>query len=190
MKQNRQKMIARAAWFLALTVAVLLPLSPQAELLEAKLQVNGMTCPFCAFGIEKKLRDLEGVKEVEVLLDEGIVHLSFQERNTATVHALQQAIDRSGFRLSGLNLDVRGILQRDDTDPVLYAGENLRFRLLEMNKGRVQPASEDTLKKLQPVSGDGMLVVNGTVHSPTDDLPGLLIGGADSANGEVQSSQP
>ncbi|MGN2393298.1 heavy-metal-associated domain-containing protein, partial [Pelomicrobium sp. G1] len=30
------------------------------------LQVDGLACPFCAYGIEKKLRALDGVDKVKV----------------------------------------------------------------------------------------------------------------------------
>ena len=56
MMKKGSRTLMRAAWFVALTLCVLVPLSSRAELLEAELEVNGMACPFCAFGIEKKLR--------------------------------------------------------------------------------------------------------------------------------------
>ena len=59
-------------WIVAsLALLLAIPVTSQAEILEATLQVNGMSCPFCAFGIEKKLRSVDGVQEVDVLLDEG-----------------------------------------------------------------------------------------------------------------------
>ena len=44
--------MARVRWlaaFLALSIGT--PATSQAEILEAELRVNGMSCPFCAFGI-------------------------------------------------------------------------------------------------------------------------------------------
>ena len=41
----------------------------RAEVLGAELEVSGMSCPFCAFGIEKKLRAVQGVRDVTVFLD-------------------------------------------------------------------------------------------------------------------------
>ncbi len=61
MMKHGSRTLMRAAWVIALTVCVLVPLSSRAELLEAELVVNGMACPFCAFGIEKKLRAIEGL---------------------------------------------------------------------------------------------------------------------------------
>ncbi|HKJ69710.1 MAG TPA: hypothetical protein VKA68_17270, partial [bacterium] len=34
------------------------------------IQVKGLACPFCAYGLEKKLGKLNGVKQVYIGLDE------------------------------------------------------------------------------------------------------------------------
>ncbi len=78
----------------------------RAEMRAAELLVNGMSCPFCAFGIEKKLRHVSGVNEVEVFLDEGRIRLVFSAENTATVQDIENAVDDAGFKLSGLSVDV------------------------------------------------------------------------------------
>ena len=36
----------------------------RADMRAAELRVNGLSCPFCAFGIEKKLRRVSGVNEL------------------------------------------------------------------------------------------------------------------------------
>ncbi len=41
--------------------------------LRYRIRVDGLACPYCAYGIEKKLRQIEGVKEIEVDLERGIV---------------------------------------------------------------------------------------------------------------------
>ncbi len=98
----------------------------RAEMRAAELLVNGMSCPFCAFGIEKKLRHVSGVDEVEVFLDEGRIRLVFSAENTATVRDIEGAVDDAGFQLLGLSVDVEGTLVEDDGAMVLQAGEDSR----------------------------------------------------------------
>ena len=38
-----------------------------------KLRVDGLACPFCAYGIEKQLSRIEGVKQIEVDIRTGTV---------------------------------------------------------------------------------------------------------------------
>ena len=177
---TKSELMARVRWvvaFLALLLAM--PVTSDAEILGAELRVNGMSCPFCAFGIEKKLRRVEGVQEVEVLLDEGRVRLTFRANNAATVGALEDAVAGAGFKLSGMKLKVQGTLIADDANPSLEAGGKVRFRLLESDNGRMKPLSGEALERLRDATGNGMLVVNGIVHTHADGPPGLLISSAE-----------
>ncbi len=165
--------------FAALVLLLAVPLISHAQILEAGLQVNGMSCPFCAFGIEKKLRRVEGVHEVDVLLDEGRVVLTFRASNAATVGALEEAVASAGFQLSGIDLKARGILTTEDSTPVLDAGAGVRFWLLEADNGRMKPLSPETLESLGSTAANGMLIVTGIVHTHVDGPPSLLVLGAD-----------
>ncbi len=40
-------------------------------MLEVSVQVDGLSCPFCAYGLEKKLRKVENVARIEIRVDEG-----------------------------------------------------------------------------------------------------------------------
>jgi len=45
------------------------PARPSAEplgMLEVRVQVDGLSCPFCAYGLEKKLRRVDNVAELEI----------------------------------------------------------------------------------------------------------------------------
>ncbi len=181
---TKRELMARVRWvvaFLALLLAM--PVTSDAEILGAELQVNGMSCPFCAFGIEKKLRRVEGVQEVEVLLDEGKVRLTFRANNAATLGALEDAVAGAGFKLSGMKLKVQGTLIADDLPPVLEAGGKVRFRLFESDNGRMKSLSGEALQKLRDATVNGMLVVNGIVHTHVEGSPSLLISSVESAAG-------
>ncbi len=147
----------------------------RAEMRAAELRVNGMTCPFCVFGIEKKLRHVSGVNEVEVFLDEGRIRLVFSAENTATVREIENAVEDAGFELSGLSVDVEGTLVEDDGAMVLQAGEASRYRLIERNAGSVQPLSPEAKRRLRAKAAGGKVLVSGEVHSHSDDAPALLV---------------
>ncbi len=147
----------------------------RAEMRVAELLVNGMSCPFCVFGIEKKLWHVSGVDEVAVFLDEGRIRLVLSAENTATVRDIENAVDDSGFELSGLSVDVEGTLVEDDGAMVLQAGEASRYRLLERNAGSVQALSPETKRRVRTKAAGGKVLVSGQVHSHRDALPALLV---------------
>ncbi len=182
MMKKGSRALMRAAWFVALTVCVLVPLSSRAELLEAELEVNGMACPFCAFGIEKKLRAIEGVQDLTVFLDEGRIDLVFSPENGASVSDIEAAVKEAGFKLSGLQLGVRGTLARDTDTPILDAGRNLRFLLLD-GKNDGAPLVGEALEKLRASAESGVVVVNGTAQGKVDGLPGLVLIGTEPSSG-------
>lgn len=74
---------------------------------EYQLRVDGLACPYCAYGIEKKIRALDGVDKdsVAILINEGLV--TFQaDTDTAIAEAeIRQLIDDAGFTLRGLEVN-------------------------------------------------------------------------------------
>jgi len=40
---------------------------------EYSIRVDGLACPYCAYGIEKKLNEIDGVKFIGMDLEKGIV---------------------------------------------------------------------------------------------------------------------
>lgn len=58
------------------------------------LSVEGMTCPSCIHHVQSALRDLDGVRAVDVQLREGKVTVEHHEEQpslTAMVEALREA---------------------------------------------------------------------------------------------------
>ncbi len=148
-----------AAVLLALLL-VLAPSAGRAEVLYSELRINGLVCPFCAFGIEKKLRNIEGVERVTVLLDEGVVQLEFAERNGVTFGDLRDAVSAAGFKLAGLKVEVRGRIEAGDDGKILVAAPDLRLRLV--NDATDDPPSEHVTRF-------------GSVDRIASELPDLLV---------------
>lgn len=168
---------------LALSLGFLLHAWPvNAAFLSAELRVNGLTCPFCAFGIEKKLLDVDGVRDVEVFLDEGRITLSFRTDSEATVDDLEKAVRKAGFELAGLRLAVGGeLLQEAGVRFIAHAA--MTFRLLEAHAGTPGPVSAETLRRLRDdqVLGQHPLVIEGAVEARSAVEPTLILDGSGSA---------
>ncbi len=64
-----------------------------------KLYVDGLACPFCAYGVEKHVGGLDNVKSVEILIDEGIVAVTMASGKTLDEAKAKQAISDAGFTL-------------------------------------------------------------------------------------------
>ena len=83
---------------LAMTAAlVAIGFSSAAEVRKVVVAVEGMSCPFCAFGVEKKLRTVPGTAEVSVDMGDGTATLSPARGDSIEVTAVPEAIRRAGF---------------------------------------------------------------------------------------------
>ncbi len=64
-----------------------------------KLYVDGLACPFCAYGVEKQVGGLDNVESVDILIDQGIVAVTMASGKTLDEASAKQAISDAGFTL-------------------------------------------------------------------------------------------
>ncbi len=67
-----------------------------AETTVYSIRVDGLACPYCAYGIEKKLNELQGVKFIDMDLDKGIVTVETYDVKLDAPQ-LEQLFQDSGF---------------------------------------------------------------------------------------------
>lgn len=65
------------------------------------LQVDGLACPFCTYGIEKELLSVQGVEQVDTDIKEGVVIVTMQEGADLDESTARQAVSDAGFTLRG-----------------------------------------------------------------------------------------
>jgi len=63
------------------------------------LQVDGLGCPFCAYGIEKNLYEIDGVERVEVDIRKGSVSVTMDENKTLSEALAHEKVKDAGFTL-------------------------------------------------------------------------------------------
>ncbi len=78
---------------------------------DAILYVKGLACPYCAYGLEKKLKKLSMVQEIEVQMDEGRVLVAFREDQHPEPAAFEALVARvvkeAGFTLEKVEYPAR-----------------------------------------------------------------------------------
>lgn len=104
------------------------------------LRVDGLACPFCAFGVEKKLLAVPAVAGIDVRMNEGRVILRLREGERLDVAALDAAVEEAGFTLRKVLIeDAVGTLARgDEGGLVLRCSEppaTFRLRLADAAPG-------------------------------------------------------
>ncbi len=66
-----------------------------------RLRVDGLACPFCAYGAEKKLKALQGVKRVKVYINKGVIVLTLRQGAVLSRQQVERLIKEAGFSLRG-----------------------------------------------------------------------------------------
>jgi len=113
---NRRNLVAGVA---ALGVAVGLPVAAQgqqrseepttqevlapSEVLTGasiRLKVDGMVCPFCAYGLQKRLEEIASIDAVLIRISDGLVQIRTKEGQELTDEALTDVVRKSGFSLT------------------------------------------------------------------------------------------
>ena len=64
-----------------------------------RLKVNGMICPFCAYGLEKRLQEIASIDAVLIRISDGLVQIRTKENQELTDEVLEDAVKKSGFSL-------------------------------------------------------------------------------------------
>lgn len=63
----------------------------------AVVAVNGMACPFCAYGLRKELLNLPAVKDVQVDLNKSQATVAVKQDSEVTEAEIAQAVKKAGF---------------------------------------------------------------------------------------------
>ena len=80
-----------------LLTAIVVPAFAQDSPDHITIRVDGLSCPFCAYGLEKKLKRLEGTEKVRIDIDQGVAEVTVAEGKTIEESQLRQAVLDAGF---------------------------------------------------------------------------------------------
>lgn len=68
------------------------------------MRVDGLACPYCAYGIEKKLNAIDGVEKVDVNLDKGLVIVDTKAGVKLTPPAMKKLFNEAGFTFRSMKI--------------------------------------------------------------------------------------
>ncbi|WJW76431.1 heavy-metal-associated domain-containing protein [Thiohalobacter sp. IOR34] len=66
------------------------------------MRVDGLACPYCAYGIEKKLKQIDGVEQIDVDLEKGLVTVDVVEGVRLTEAQMTRLFKDAGFTYRGM----------------------------------------------------------------------------------------
>ncbi len=79
------------------------------------VHVNGLACPFCAYGLERSLGNVDDVESVSVNLKTGLIKISVSDGATLDEATVREAVMDAGFTVEAFEPATRMDQQGDDT---------------------------------------------------------------------------
>ena len=74
------------------------------------VRVDGLTCPFCAYGLEKRIKEIPAVQESIISLEDGIVELIPRAGQHIDIDEVKAAVIAGGFTPRGVQVALAGQL--------------------------------------------------------------------------------
>ena len=152
-----------------LACLILLPFVPAyARVESATVVVEGMSCPFCAFGVEKRLKKVQGVGSIEVNMDVGSASLSASEGESIDFSSIPEAIRKAGFTPGAIDVTAVGTLSAGNEERTLFKVSGTDQEMLLVN------LSEEIEATIAELATAGVRVrVNGALHFHPDEVSAL-----------------
>ncbi|ODS31747.1 MAG: Heavy-metal-associated domain protein [Candidatus Scalindua rubra] len=156
-----------------------------AQTKEVRLRVDGLACPFCAYGLEKKLKLLEGLESLNISLKKGLVEMTFKEDNNLDISKLKTIVKDAGYTLKGVEISSFGYVKKEAENFLFHIkgnpGKFYIFDIGHMQKEYQKDLSvinlnEELKEKLARFFEDRTLIkIIGAIHLHADGSYGLAI---------------
>lgn len=65
-----------------------------------EVTILGMVCPFCSYGVQQKLKRLDGIAELDVDLEKGLATLRLDDERDLSNEILLRTVKDAGFEVA------------------------------------------------------------------------------------------
>ncbi|MBI4180046.1 heavy-metal-associated domain-containing protein [bacterium] len=79
-----------------------------------RMNINGLACPFCLYGIQKQLKKLKGVADLEASFEKSEATLWIRPASSTTIWDLSEAVRKAGFTAVSFHLTDVGRVRREE----------------------------------------------------------------------------
>lgn len=104
---------------LMITFAGLTTIQAQEGMDQFQVQVDGLGCPFCAYGLEKKFKEFKGIKDVAIDIETGDFTFAYPAEKALSLDAVEKQVEKAGYTpIAG------GVTRSDGTIEALHGEKN------------------------------------------------------------------
>jgi mercuric ion binding protein len=148
-------------------VAILLAGLAQARVSSLRVAVDGMSCPFCAFGVEKRLKTVAGTASVAVDMQNGTATITAGAEDSIRYQDVPKAVKEAGFTARDINVTADGTIVKGKNGGLVLRADDYSLPLKWTDSGMKM--------RLESLAGIGKAVVIDGPLSPQGGGSWLLI---------------
>lgn len=82
---------------MVLAIAALGSANAQKDMDKFMVQVDGLGCPFCAYGLEKKFKEFKGIKDVKIDIETGDFSFNYPSEKVLAMQAVLAQVEKAGY---------------------------------------------------------------------------------------------
>ncbi len=61
------------------------------------IKVDGLGCPFCAYGLEKKFKEFEDIDDVNIEMETGVFTFTYPSEKPLSIEKVESQVDAAGY---------------------------------------------------------------------------------------------
>ena len=138
-----------------------------AEVREVIIGVDGLSCPFCVLNIEKKLKEIDALENLQISYKHGLVKARIKEGHRLDPALVKRKVTDSGFTLRDLTMTVIGTIER-------WQQEHLAVRARGTDELFLLDTHDPSALE-RYAQTKALVAVTGKAHSHTDLPPALSV---------------
>jgi copper chaperone CopZ len=134
-------------YILMFALTILYAATSQAQIAKAEIQATGLTCSMCSNAINKQLKSLADVENVEIDLNTNTFTVTLKENNSLKPSVFKENVEKAGFFIGSLILTVKPEMIKNNDYIIVKGKENnaKELQIQVLDKGYV---TDKEFKKL------------------------------------------
>ena len=146
-------------YMVLIIIAFLSATSAHAAISSLTVTVEGMACPFCAFGVEKRINKVKGVNSVNVDMRTGQALVTAEPDASIHYRDIPQAIRDAGFTPGEMRITSSGHVGKDKSNRMIFSLEEFPLTLI-IDNNELQSRLETAIKSGRPMMLTGPVFFN------------------------------
>lgn len=96
-----------------------------AEPARVQVKVDGLVCTFCAYNLEKKLKRVDAVEDLKILVNAGFAELEIKEGKSIDIDGIKKAVRDGGFTPREILITLKGRIEETADDKMTLRVDNI-----------------------------------------------------------------